>query len=79
MFAPLAGTWENPVTGSANAALAALLLSKTDAQRLDYQALQGIEMRRPSTLSLSAWRNGDAIRAAVAGQCVDVFSGSIDL
>lgn len=79
MFAPLAGTWEDPATGSANAALAALLLSKSGAPRTDYEAEQGVEMGRSSTLSLSAWRDGDAIRAAVSGHCVDVFSGSIEL
>lgn len=34
MFAPLAGTWEYPATGSANAALAALLLSLGGEERL---------------------------------------------
>ena len=79
MFSPLAGTWEDPATGGANAALAALLLSKSDAQKLELDVTQGIEMGRPSTLSVSAWRDGDLIRASVSGSCVDVFSGRIDL
>lgn len=79
MFAPLAGTWEDPATGSANAALAALLLAGSDVEELAYRAVQGVEMGRPSMLAVSAWREGKAIRAGVSGHCVDIFSGRIDL
>lgn len=79
MFAPLAGTWEDPATGSANAALAALRLSLDGAEQLAYTATQGVEMGRPSSLSMRAWKDGDGFRASVAGPCVDVFSGYIDL
>jgi trans-2,3-dihydro-3-hydroxyanthranilate isomerase len=75
MFAPLSGTWEDPATGSANATLAALLLSLGDEETLAYEAVQGVEMGRPSRLSLRAWREGGAIRASVGGACVPVFSG----
>jgi trans-2,3-dihydro-3-hydroxyanthranilate isomerase len=79
MFAPLAGTWEDPATGSANAALAALLLSLGGEDKLELQAVQGVEMGRPSMLFLRAWRAGDEIRSAVAGRCVPVFSGTVTL
>ena len=79
MFAPLAGTWEDPATGSANAALAALLLSLGGEDKLELQAVQGVEMGRPSMLFLRAWRTGDEIRSAVAGRCVPVFSGTVTL
>ena len=79
MFAPLAGTWEDPATGSANATLAALRLSLSDAPGLAYQALQGVEMGRESRLSLRAWRDGDGVRASVGGRCVDMFRGTISL
>ena len=79
MFAPLAGTWEDPATGSANAALAALRLSLSGEDELAYEAVQGVEMGRESHLSLKARRTSDGIRASVAGDCVSVFTGAIDL
>jgi len=79
MFAPLAGTWEDPATGSANAALAALRLSLGPSNQLSYTALQGVEMKRPSVLSLAAWRSGRACHASVGGPCIPVFSGTIDI
>lgn len=79
MFAPLSGTWEDPATGSANAALAALRLSIAGGDSLSYEAVQGVEMGRESRLSLKAHRSADGIRASVAGNCVGVFGGWIDL
>jgi trans-2,3-dihydro-3-hydroxyanthranilate isomerase len=79
MFAPLAGTWEDPATGSANATLAALRLSLTDAPALAYEAVQGVEMGRESRLSLRAWRGEDGVRASVGGQCVPIFRGTFTL
>lgn len=79
MFAPLAGTFEDPATGSANAPLAALLLSLTDDKEGRYEIVQGVEMGRPSLLKLKAFRAGDGIRATVAGRCVPVLSGEAHL
>lgn len=79
MFAPLAGTWEDPATGSANATLAALLLSVGEERELALRTLQGVEMGRRSELSMRAWRATDGIRASVAGSCIPVFSGSVSL
>lgn len=80
MFSPLSGTWEDPATGSANAALAALLLSFTEYDQLGYEVTQGIEMGRPSNLSVRAWRTADgAIRASVGGSCVPVLRGEATL
>lgn len=79
MFAPLAGTWEDPATGSANATLAALRLSLSDAQALAYHAVQGVEMGRESRLALRAWRAEDGVRASVGGRCVEMFRGTIAL
>ncbi len=79
MFAPLAGTWEDPATGSANAALAALRLSLSSDDELSYDAVQGVEMGRESHLSLRARRSADGVRASVGGTCVNVFEGSIEL
>lgn len=79
MFAPLAGTWEDPATGSANATLAALRLSLSDARDLSYHAVQGVEMGRESRLAVRAWRAADGVRASVGGRCVEVFRGTIAL
>ena len=79
MFAPLAGTWEDPATGSANAALAALLLHSAGGDAIAYEAVQGVEMGRTSHLSLSARRTADGIRASVGGRCATVFEGNVGL
>jgi len=79
MFAPLSGAWEDPATGSANATLAALLLSLTKDETLSYRAVQGVEMGRRSELALRAWRAADGVRASVGGRCAPVFSGRISL
>ena len=79
MFAPLAGTWEDAATGSANAALAALRLSLSGGDTLAYEAIQGVEMGRESRLSLKARRTGDGFRASVGGRCVRMFDGQVRL
>lgn len=79
MFAPLSGTWEDPATGSANATLAALLLSLDGGDSAEFDAVQGVEMGRPSQLRLRAHKTADGIRASVAGRCVPVFSGAVQL
>ena len=78
MFAPVAGTVEDPATGSANAALAALLLSLDGGDAAQFTVRQGVEMGRPSTLDLTATREADGIRATVAGLCVPMFDGAWD-
>lgn len=80
MFAPLTGTIEDPATGSANVALAGLLLS-LDAQRdeLHLTVCQGEVMGRPSTLDLHAWTEGSQIRASVSGTVVPVMQGRLSL
>lgn len=79
MFAPLAGTWEDPATGSANATVAALRLQLSGGDELAYEAVQGVEMARPSHLALRAWRTPEGVRASVGGRCVDMFSGTVVL
>ena len=75
MFSPLAGTFEDPATGSAATPLAALLLSLTDDTSRRYDIVQGVEMGRPSLLHATARRTPDGIRATVAGGCVPVLRG----
>jgi trans-2,3-dihydro-3-hydroxyanthranilate isomerase len=75
MFAPLAGTWEDPATGSASATLGALLLSLDGGEEASFTITQGVEMGRPSTLNVSARRTADGHRARVGGDCVPMFRG----
>ncbi len=75
MFAPLEGVPEDPATGSAAAALAALLLSHGTEPSLSLEIVQGVEMGRPSLLRLGARREADGIRASVGGGCVPVLRG----
>ncbi|CAD5258309.1 Phenazine biosynthesis protein PhzF [Bosea sp. 62] len=75
MFAPLAGTWEDPATGSASATLAALTLSLSDKDSVAFDITQGVEMGRPSLLHAAARRVDGEIRATVGGGCVPVLRG----
>ncbi|ATY31275.1 PhzF family phenazine biosynthesis protein [Sphingomonas psychrotolerans] len=79
MFSPLSGTWEDPATGSANAALGALLLSLGEQTEARFEVTQGVEMGRPSNLGVRAWRTADGIRASVGGNCVPVLRGEAAL
>jgi trans-2,3-dihydro-3-hydroxyanthranilate isomerase len=79
MFAPLAGTFEDPATGSANAPLAGLLLSLTTAEAASFEISQGVEMDRPSQMTATAHRGDDGIRVAVGGGCVSMFQGTVQL
>jgi trans-2,3-dihydro-3-hydroxyanthranilate isomerase len=75
MFAPAAGTWEDPATGSASATLAALLLRCSTANENAFTIRQGEEMGRPSLLNVTASRRIGEITATVAGRCVPVMRG----
>ena len=82
MFAPLGGVLEDPATGSAGAALAALLTSIAPGQdvSLYYEIEQGIEMGRPSLLLASARKTAEGpVTATVAGSCVPVMRGTLEL
>jgi trans-2,3-dihydro-3-hydroxyanthranilate isomerase len=75
MFAPLAGTWEDPATGSAATPLAGLLLTVRGGDELALNIRQGEEMGRPSLLRVTARRTSVGIMTTVAGSCVPVFRG----
>lgn len=74
-------TWrlvEDPATGSATAAVTALLAELRGVE-VRLRVRQGQEMGRPSTLlTRSAVENG-AIRARVGGRCAAMFSGVFNL
>jgi trans-2,3-dihydro-3-hydroxyanthranilate isomerase len=79
MFAPNSGTVEDAATGSANATLAALLLSLSGEDSGAWDIVQGVEMGRPSRLHATAHRTAEGVVAAVGGGCVPVFSGAVEL
>ena len=82
MFAPFDGVPEDPATGSANCALAALLSHCDEAQDRDFEfrIVQGVEMGRPSYLDARARkRGGEIIETRIGGDCVLVASGHIEV
>jgi trans-2,3-dihydro-3-hydroxyanthranilate isomerase len=82
MFAPLGGTWEDPATGSAAAALAGLLTSLAPGDNVDlqYAIEQGVEMGRPSLIVASAVKTSEGpVSASVAGTCVPVMRGTLQV
>jgi trans-2,3-dihydro-3-hydroxyanthranilate isomerase len=82
MFAPFDGVPEDPATGSANGALAALLAGYDPAPSgsFRWRVAQGVEMGRPSLLEISAEkREGEVVEARVAGTSVMVSEGSIEV
>jgi trans-2,3-dihydro-3-hydroxyanthranilate isomerase len=82
MFHPLGGITEDPATGSANAALAALLtaLAPGDDVDLAFDITQGVEMGRPSRIYATAQKTGDGpVSASISGNCVPMLQGHVAL
>ena len=81
MFFAVPDLREDPATGSANAALAALLakLAFEDDGMFHLRISQGIEMGRPSLLLTTVEKLGGSILSVrVGGRCVAVMEGLID-
>ena len=81
MFFAVPDIREDPATGSANAALAALLahLAPEPDAMFKLRIAQGIEMGRPSLLLTTVEKLGGTIVATrVGGHCVPVMEGLID-
>ncbi len=82
MFFPLAGIVEDPATGSAAVALAALRATLAPATELDLvlRIGQGEDMGRPSLLATRAVKRGGAVVSAhVGGSGVEIMQGSFSL
>jgi trans-2,3-dihydro-3-hydroxyanthranilate isomerase len=82
MFAPLDGVPEDPATGSANCALAALLAQLDAAEQGDFawRIIQGVEMGRPSELNAAVRKRAGRIQETrIGGNCVMVCEGTITL
>ena len=82
VFSPLDGVAEDPATGSANCALAALLSHYRSERGGEFSwcVVQGIELGRPSTLRIRARKeNGCVVASWVGGTCVMISEGWIDV
>jgi len=82
MFAPLDGVPEDPATGSANAALVALLTHHNAAASGDFRwrIAQGVEMGRPSILEArTEKRDGMVVATRVGGASVLVSEGFLEI
>jgi trans-2,3-dihydro-3-hydroxyanthranilate isomerase len=82
MFFPLAGIVEDPATGSAAVALAALHATLAPAPDLDLslRIVQGEDMGRPSLLAARAVKRGGAVVSAhVGGRGVEMMEGFFPL
>jgi len=80
MFAPLVGVTEDPVTGSANCALAGLLASLESGDgESAFRIGQGFEMGRPGFLRAGAVRRGGSVTAWLEGASVKVAEGTFHL
>ena len=81
MFAPLDGVPEDPATGSANCALAAML-TQYDGKAsgtFRYRISQGVDMGRPSVLEARVEKRDGAIASShIGGACVLVSEGWIE-
>ena len=82
MFAPLDGIVEDPATGSATAALEAMLAERAHARDVDVvmRVAQGVDMGRPSLLHTRVVkREGRVASVHVGGRCVPIMEGVLDL
>jgi len=66
---------EDPATGSATAAVTALLTEVQGKAELRLRVGQGVDMGRPSLLLARASRRDGAVTAFVGGRCVTVMEG----
>ncbi len=81
VFVPASTVPEDPATGSANACLAAYLAERTPRDGVvTWEVAQGIEMGRPSRLSIEASKRGGVIDAVrVGGATVMISEGVMRL
>ena len=82
MFAPGSGIPEDPATGSANVALAAMLshYDRAPSGEFSWRIGQGIEMGRPSVLHARAEkREGVVVKSLIGGSSVLVSEGMMEV
>ena len=79
MFAPLSNIPEDPATGSAAAALVALL-GALDGSGGDFDISQGVDMGRPSRIGASVVvEDGRPVAVTISGSAVKVMEGRLTL
>jgi trans-2,3-dihydro-3-hydroxyanthranilate isomerase len=80
-FAPEAGVFEDPVTGSSNGCIAALIakysLIPTRNGEIGYVAEQGLEMGQPGRVYARATGPPDAPIVQIGGHAVTVLRGEL--
>jgi len=82
MFAPLAGIFEDPATGSASGALGAYLASLDPRADGEFRITieQGVDMGRPSEINLRVFKSGGQVKSVkISGRCVHVMRGVLEL
>jgi trans-2,3-dihydro-3-hydroxyanthranilate isomerase len=79
LFAPGAGIFEDPATGSAAGPLGAYLVEHGVAPPGRITITQGVEMHRPSTLLVDVERDGAEWRVFVAGGVVLIGEGAFEI
>lgn len=77
VFSPLGHPPEDPATGSASGALAALISKNTGFCASSFQITQGVEMGRPSLIRVSASEFDGTVQ--ISGRCNYVGSGFFEL
>ncbi len=80
MFAPGMGLGEDPATGAAAAALIGQLAGNAPGGQTEYRLRQGLEMGRPSLITMQIRKDGDTLtHGGIGGSAVVVGQGSLDL
>jgi trans-2,3-dihydro-3-hydroxyanthranilate isomerase len=82
MFAPLAGTLEDPATGSANCALVGMLTHYQSAESgtFRWRIAQGVEMNRASVLEARTEKQAGSVTGVwIAGSSVMVSEGTLEV
>jgi PhzF family phenazine biosynthesis protein len=80
-FAPEAGVFEDPVTGSSNGCIGAFIakheLMPRTSGAVSYIAEQGLEMGQPGRVHVRVTSEGDEISVQVGGNAVTVLRGEL--
>lgn len=67
---PYSGTIEDPVTGTASGVIAADLLNQYQKQQIEFDVIQGREMRREGSLKAFASLENRNVKVKIQGACV---------
>lgn len=79
MFSPGLGLGEDPATGSAAAALIGALAPEAPDGQTEYRLRQGVEMGRPSLITLQIRKTGEELtHGGIGGSAVILGQGTLD-